>query len=161
MGIYDAPVRRLDGAAASLADYEGEVLLVVNVASRCGFTPQYEGLERLYETYHDEGLEVLGFPCNQFGQQEPGSAEEISNFCTATYGVTFPLFEKVEVNGPERTPLYSTLTEKSDQDGVAGDVKWNFEKFLVARDGEVLSRYRSKTAPDDPALLTAIEGALA
>jgi glutathione peroxidase len=160
MGIYDAPVRRLDGAAASLGDYAGEVLLVVNVASNCGFTPQYAGLEQLYKSYHDRGLEVLGFPCNQFGAQEPGSAEEIASFCSVNYGVSFPMFEKVEVNGAGRSELYAELTETPDAEGKAGDVSWNFEKFLLGRDGSVLARYRSKTAPEDPILTGAIEDAL-
>ncbi|HVB04754.1 MAG TPA: glutathione peroxidase [Acidimicrobiales bacterium] len=160
MGIYDAPVRRLDGAEASLHAYEGEVLLVVNVASACGFTPQYTGLQALESRYAGQGFEVLGFPCNQFGAQEPGSSEEIASFCETNYGVTFPMFEKVEVNGEGRTPLYALLTETPDGEGEAGDVSWNFEKFLVGRDGSVLGRYRSKTAPEDPALTGAIEAAL-
>jgi len=160
MGVYDAPVRRLDGGSASLSDYSGEVLLVVNVASHCGFTPQYAGLQKLYEQYHERGFEVLGFPSNQFGAQEPGTHEEIATFCETNYGVTFPMFEKVEVNGPSRTALYETLTEAPDPAGNSGDVAWNFEKFLVDRDGKVIGRFRSKTAPDDPTLIGAIESAL-
>ncbi|HWD25372.1 MAG TPA: glutathione peroxidase, partial [Acidimicrobiales bacterium] len=131
MAIYDAPVRTLDGEEASLRQYEGKVLLMVNVASKCGLTPQYSTLEELQEQYADQGFSVLGFPCNQFGGQEPGSAEEISEFCSTTYGVTFPIFEKIEVNGAKRTPLYSELTAFPDSDGESGDVRWNFEKFLV------------------------------
>ncbi len=160
MAIYDAPVRRLDGGDASLGDYAGEVLLIVNVASQCGFTPQYMGLQKLYQDYHDEGLEVLGFPSNEFGAQEPGSAEEIASFCSLNYGVTFPMFEKVEVNGAGRTPLYETLSATPDAEGKAGDIAWNFEKFLVGRDGTVLGRYRSRTAPEDPVLVAAITEAL-
>jgi glutathione peroxidase len=160
MEVYDAPVRRLDGGSASLSDFSGEVLLVVNVASHCGFTPQYAGLQELYEQYHERGFEVLGFPSNQFGAQEPGTPEEIASFCETSYGVTFPMFEKVEVNGPNRTALYETLTETPDAEGNAGDVAWNFEKFLVDRDGKVIGRFRSKVAPDDPMLIGAIEGAL-
>jgi glutathione peroxidase len=151
---------RLDGSPASLADFDGQALLVVNVASKCGFTPQYAGLEALYERYHDRGLTVLGFPSNQFGSQEPGSAEEIAEFCSATYGVTFPMFAKTDVNGPDRHPLFERLTETADAEGEAGDVAWNFEKFLVSPAGEVVARFRSSVAPDDPALLEAVESVL-
>jgi glutathione peroxidase len=151
---------RLDGSPDSLADFDGQALLVVNVASKCGFTPQYAGLEALYERYHDRGLTVLGFPSNQFGSQEPGSAEEIAEFCSATYGVTFPMFAKTDVNGPDRHPLFERLTETADAEGEAGDVAWNFEKFLVSPAGEVVARFRSSVAPDDPALLEAVESVL-
>jgi glutathione peroxidase len=151
---------RLDGSPASLADFDGQALLVVNVASKCGFTPQYAGLEALYERYHDRGLTVLGFPSNQFGSQEPGSAEEIAEFCSATYGVTFPMFAKTDVNGPDRHPLFERLAETADAEGEAGDVAWNFEKFLVSPAGEVVGRFRSSVAPDDPALLEAVESVL-
>ena len=151
---------RLDGSPASLADFDGQALLVVNVASKCGFTPQYAGLEALYERYRDRGLAVLGFPSNQFGSQEPGSADEIAEFCSATYGVTFPMFAKTDVNGPDRHPLYERLTRTADATGEAGDVQWNFEKFLVSPTGEVAGRFRSSVTPDDPALLEAVESVL-
>jgi glutathione peroxidase len=160
MGIYDVQLRHLDASPASLEDYAGEVLLVVNVASRCGYTPQYAGLQKLYESYHDRGLEVLGFPCNQFGAQEPGTSEQIADFCSTTYGVTFPMFEKIEVNGPGRSALYEELSETPDAEGKAGDIAWNFEKFLIGRDGAVLGRFRSKIEPDSEALVEAIEYAL-
>jgi glutathione peroxidase len=133
------------------------VLLIVNVASKCGLTPQYETLESLQRTYADHGFSVLGFPCNQFGGQEPGSAEEIQTFCSATYGVSFPLYEKIDVNGQSRHPLYAELTEVPDAAGEAGDITWNFEKFLVGRDGDVVARFRPRTTPDDPAVLQALE----
>ena len=151
---------RLDGSPASLADFDGQALLVVNVASKCGFTPQYAGLEALYERYRDRGLSVLGFPSNQFGAQEPGSAEEIAEFCSQTYGVTFPMFAKTDVNGPDRHPLFERLTRTPDDTGEAGDVAWNFEKFLVSPAGDVVARFRSSVAPDDPALLEAVESIL-
>ena len=151
---------RLDGSPASLADFDGQALLVVNVASKCGFTPQYAGLEALYERYRDRGLSVLGFPSNQFGAQEPGSAGEIAEFCSQTYGVTFPMFAKTDVNGPDRHPLFERLTRTPDATGEAGDVAWNFEKFLVSPSGDVVARFRSSVAPDDPALLEAVESIL-
>jgi glutathione peroxidase len=150
---------RLDGSPASLADFDGQALLVVNVASKCGFTPQYAGLEVLYERYRDRGLVVLGFPSNQFGAQEPGTAEEIADFCSATYGVTFPMTEKIEVNGPDRHPIYEELTKVADAEGADGDIRWNFEKFLVAPDGSV-TRFSPMVTPEDPALVSAIEAAL-
>jgi glutathione peroxidase len=150
----------LDGSEAALADYAGQALLVVNVASKCGFTRQYAGLEALHERYRDRGLTVLGFPSNQFGAQEPGTAEEIAEFCSANFGVTFPLFAKTDVNGPDRHPLYARLTETADAQGVAGDVQWNFEKLLVAPNGEVVARFRSKTEPEAPELVSAIEAVL-
>jgi glutathione peroxidase len=157
MVLRDLPLTTIDGTAASLGDYAGQTVLIVNVASKCGFTRQYEGLEKIYELYADRGFAVLGFPCNQFGGQEPGTAEEIVEFCSTTWGVTFPLFEKVDVNGADRHPLFAALTETADSEGTAGDVKWNFEKFLVLRDGTVAGRFRSKTELDDPDLLAAIE----
>lgn len=160
MAIYDHPVSALDGTPADLHDYAGKALLVVNVASKCGFTPQYGGLQALYERYGSRGFEVLGFPCNQFGGQEPGAAEEIAQFCSVSYHVTFPMFAKIEVNGPGRDPLYAELTTHPDADGEAGDVAWNFEKFLISATGDVVGRFRSRTAPDDPALVTAIEAQL-
>jgi glutathione peroxidase len=161
MALHDVPLTTIDGAKADLADYAGTTLLIVNVASKCGFTRQYEGLEKLHKEYADRGFAVLGFPCNQFGAQEPGTAEEIQEFCSLTWGVTFPLFDKVDVNGDDRHPLYAQLTETPDAAGKAGDVQWNFEKFLVSRDGSVLGRFRSKTEPDDPALVAAVEADLA
>jgi glutathione peroxidase len=161
MALLDAPVRTLNGADATLAEHAGKVLLVVNVASRCGNTPQYAALERLHEKYADRGFSVLGFPSNQFGGQEPGTAEEIAEFCSATYGVTFPMYEKADVNGDQRHPVYAELVDTPDVNGVAGDVEWNFEKFLVGRDGAVLARFRPDVEPDDPAVVNAIETALA
>jgi glutathione peroxidase len=160
MALYDIPIHTLSGEEASLAPYEGKALLVVNVASKCGLTPQYEGLEKLQETYGDRGFSVLGFPCNQFLGQEPGSAGEIAEFCSATYGVTFPLFEKIDVNGAHRHPIYQELTETADADGEAGDIAWNFEKFLVSPDGHVVARFRPPVAPEDPAVVSAIESLL-
>ena len=161
MVLHDLPLTTIDGSAANLADYAGRTLLIVNVASECGFTRQYEGLEKLHEQYVDRGFAVLGFPCNQFGGQEPGTAEQIQEFCSNTWGVTFPLFEKTDVNGADRHPLYAALTETADSEGTAGDVEWNFEKFLVSRDGSVVGRFRSRTEPDDPVLLAAVEHDLA
>lgn len=160
MTIYDHPVHTLGGEQADLHDHDDEVALIVNVASKCGLTPQYEGLERLQETYGDRGFAVLGFPCNQFGEQEPGSSEEIATFCSTTYGVTFPMFEKVEVNGPERDPLYAELTEVADAEGESGDIQWNFEKFLVGPGGKVLARFRPMTDPEAPEVTGLIESNL-
>jgi glutathione peroxidase len=160
MTLLDAPIAHLDGTPGSLAEHEGKALLLVNVASKCGLTPQYTGLEQLQETYGERGFTVLGFPCNQFGGQEPGSPEDIATFCSATYGVTFPLYEKIDVNGPNRHPLYDELASVPDADGQAGDVQWNFEKFLVSPAGQVVARFRPMTKPDDPALLAALEAQL-
>ena len=160
MTIYDHPVKTLDGGAADLHDFEGKAALVVNVASKCGLTPQYEALERIHERYADRGFAVLGFPCNQFGGQEPGSPDEIAEFCSTTYGVTFPMFSKVEVNGEARDPIYEELTRTPDAEGSAGDIHWNFEKFLVAPSGEVVARFRPLTDPEAPELIEAIEGQL-
>lgn len=160
-GIYDIPIRTLQGEPSSLGQHKGKALLLVNVASRCGLTPQYAGLQKLQDTYADSGFSVLGFPCNQFLEQEPGTPEEIAEFCSVNYGVTFPLFEKIEVNGDGRHALYALLTATPDADGQAGDVQWNFEKFLVSSDGEVLERFRPGTEPDDPALVSAVESAVA
>ena len=151
---------RLDGSDASLDDYAGQAVLVVNVASKCGFTRQYAGLEALYERYRDRGFTILGFPCNQFGGQEPGSAEEIAEFCSLTYGVSFPMFDKVDVNGPDRHPLFARLTQAAVRKGEADEVRWNFEKFLLAPHGQVVGRFRAKVEPDDPALVDAIEAVL-
>lgn len=160
MSLYDIPLRTLDGAATSLADHKGKALLIVNVASQCGLTPQYTGLENLQKRYAGRGFTVLGFPCNQFAGQEPGSAEEIRAFCSTTYGVTFPLFEKIDVNGEERHPLYAKLTEVADGEGRAGDVSWNFEKFLISPDGTVVARLRPPVEPESAELVAAIEGVL-
>ncbi|SDT68056.1 glutathione peroxidase [Jiangella sp. DSM 45060] len=158
--LYDIPLHTIDGADASLADHRGSLLLLVNVASKCGLTPQYEGLERLQERYAERGFTVLGFPCNQFGGQEPGTADEIQEFCSTTYGVTFPLYEKADVNGPGQQPLYAALTQVADATGEAGDVQWNFEKFLVSADGDVLGRFRPRVEPESDELVTAIEAHL-
>jgi glutathione peroxidase len=158
--VREIPVNTLAGEPSSLSELDGKTLLVVNVASKCGLTPQYTGLEELHERFADRGFSVVGFPCNQFGGQEPGSAEEIAEFCSATYGVTFPMFEKIEVNGPGRHPIYDELTAVPDADGQAGDIQWNFEKFLVAPDGAVLARFRPMTAPDALELVSAIEANL-
>lgn len=139
----------------------GKVVLVVNVASRCGLTPQYQGLERLQDTFADRGFTVLGVPCNQFAGQEPGTAEEIAEFCSTTYGVSFPLTEKIEVNGPDRHPLYAALTETADSSGAGGDVRWNFEKFLIASDGTVAARFRPQVLPESDEVVGAVEDALA
>jgi glutathione peroxidase len=160
VSLYDIPVTTIDGAPSTLAEHAGDVMLVVNVASKCGFTPQYAALQQLHETYSDRGFSVLGFPCNQFLFQESGSEEKIAQFCSATYGVSFPMFAKVKVRGRGQHPLYAELTKSPDSNGKAGGVKWNFEKFLVGRDGEVVGRFRSKTTPDDPAVVGAIEAAL-
>jgi glutathione peroxidase len=160
MSLYDHDVTALDGGPADLHAYEDELALIVNVASKCGLTPQYAVLEQLHEQYRDRGFTVLGFPCNQFGGQEPGSAEEIAEFCSATYGVSFPMFSKVEVNGPGRDPIYDELTAVPDQAGEAGDIQWNFEKFLVAPGGKVVARFRPRTAPDSPEVVAAIESNL-
>jgi glutathione peroxidase len=158
--IYEIGLPRLDGKPARLSEYEGKVVLAVNVASKCGFTPQYAGLQALNERYADRGFMVLGFPCNQFFNQEPGDAEKIQEFCSVNYGVTFPLFAKVDVKGGHQHPLYEILSEAADDSGKAGNVKWNFEKFLVGRDGRVVRRFRSKVVPEDPGLIEAIESQL-
>ncbi|HEX4091353.1 MAG TPA: glutathione peroxidase [Trebonia sp.] len=157
MTLYDIPVKTLSGQDSSLGALAGKTLLVVNVASKCGLTPQYSALEALHARLADRGFSVVGFPGNQFMGQEPGTAEEIEQFCSTTYGVTFPMFEKIEVNGEGRHPIYDELTSLPDADGAAGDVQWNFEKFLVGPDGAVLARFRPRTVPDDPAVLAAIE----
>jgi glutathione peroxidase len=140
-------VKSLDGKDVNLADYQGKVVLIVNVASQCGATPQYEGLQELYEKYEDDGLVVLGFPCNQFGAQEPGTAVEIQEFCTSNYHVTFPLFEKIDVNGDEAAPLYQYLTAQETAPKAKGKIGWNFEKFLLGKDGAVVGRYATGTEP--------------
>jgi glutathione peroxidase len=160
VAVYDIAMHTLAGEPASLSDFAGKAVLAVNVASKCGLTPQYEGLERLQERYAERGFTVVGFPCNQFGGQEPGTAEEIATFCSATYGVTFPMFEKIEVNGPDRHPLYTELVRTADADGEAGDIQWNFEKFLLDSKGEVVGRFRPRTEPEDQAVVSAIEAVL-
>lgn len=160
MTLHDIPLTTLDGRPTTLGDHAGRALLVVNVASRCGLTPQYAGLEKLQEDYAERGLTVVGFPCNQFGGQEPGSAEEIQEFCSATYGVTFPMMEKVEVNGPRQHPVFQVLTQVDDADGVAGDVEWNFEKWVVGPDGTPRARFRPGVEPGSDELVSAIETAL-
>lgn len=160
MTIYDPSIHSLQGEALDLHRFEDKAVLVVNVASRCGLTPQYSGLEALQERYADRGFTVLGIPCNQFGAQEPGSAEEIETFCSTTYGVTFPMTEKIEVNGADRHPLYAQLTEIADAAGKAGDIEWNFEKFLVAPGGQSIVRFRPQTEPDAPEVVAAIEAVL-
>ncbi|MFE5938555.1 glutathione peroxidase [Streptomyces sp. NPDC056470] len=159
MSLYDIPLRTLSGDPISLADYRDQAVLVVNVASKCGLTPQYAGLERLQKEYGDRGFTVLGVPCNQFLGQEPGSAEEIQTFCSASYGVTFPLLEKTDVNGDARHPLYAELTRIADAEGEAGDVQWNFEKFLIGRYGQI-TRFRPRTEPEAPEVVAAIEAVL-
>jgi glutathione peroxidase len=158
--IYDIPIHTLQGADSSLSPYKGKALLLVNVASRCGLTPQYAGLQRLQDTYEGKGFSVLGFPCNQFLEQEPGSPEEIAEFCSVNYGVSFPLFEKIDVNGPDRHPLYGVLESEADAEGNAGDVQWNFEKFLVSPQGAVVGRFRPGVEPEDAVLVGAIESIL-
>ncbi len=160
MTLPDIQLKTLSGEDTSLAEFTDKALLIVNVASRCGLTPQYTQLEKLQKEYEGRGFDVLGFPCNQFGEQEPGSAEEIETFCSTTYGVTFPMFEKVDVNGSGRHPLYEQLTSFPDAEGEAGDIQWNFEKFLVAPGGEIVRRFRPMTTPDDPTVVEAIESVL-
>ena len=159
--LYDLPLKKLDGSDGVLDEARGKVALFVNVASKCGLTPQYTQLEELQEKYGPARFTVIGFPCNQFLGQEPGSAEEIAEFCSTTYGVTFPLSEKIDVNGDERNPLYTELTQKADGEGVDGDIRWNFEKFLVGKDGDVIARFAPQVVPDAPAVVSAIESALA
>ncbi|KAB8185007.1 glutathione peroxidase [Microbispora catharanthi] len=162
MSVLDIPVTTIDGEGTTLGDLlGGGAALVVNVASRCGLTPQYEGLVALQRAYADRGFTVVGVPCNQFMGQEPGSAEEIKEFCSTTYGVDFPLLEKTEVNGPGRHPLYVGLTETPDAEGEAGDIQWNFEKFLVAADGQVVARFRPRVVPEAPEIAEAIEKVIA
>jgi|SRR5579872_61280 len=160
MALYDHPIRSLDGSDLDLHSLEDRAVLIVNVASRCGLTPQYEGLERLQQRYEDRGFTVLGVPCNQFGEQEPGSAEEIKTFCSTTYGVTFPMTEKIEVNGEGRHPLYEELVQVPDGEGATGDITWNFEKFLVSPGGTEVTRFRPLVDPEAPEVVAAIESSL-
>lgn len=160
MALLDHQLQALDGSDDVLANARGKVALFVNVASKCGLTPQYRALEELAQRYGPRGLTVVGVPCNQFMNQEPGTPEEIRTFCSTTYGVTFPLLAKTDVNGPDRHPLYAELTKTADADGQAGDVQWNFEKFLIAPDGAVVNRFRPRTEPDAPEVIAAIEAVL-
>ena len=160
MSLYDIPLTTLGGEPTTLAEHKGKALLIVNVASKCGLTPQYTGLEQLQERYADRGFAVIGVPSNQFGNQEPGSAEEIQTFCSTTYGVTFPMMGKIDVNGPTRHPLYEELTQASDADGTAGDIQWNFEKFLVDPAGTIVGRFRPMTTPESDEVITALEAVL-
>jgi glutathione peroxidase len=159
MSIFTEPIHTLRGDESSLGEFAGKAILAVNVASKCGLTPQYTGLEALQKTYADRGFTVIGFPSNQFGAQEPGSAEEIETFCSTTYGVTFPMMEKIDVNGDDRHPIYAELTQTADAEGHSGDIRWNFEKFLIAPDGSV-TRFSPVVTPEDPALVGAIEASL-
>jgi glutathione peroxidase len=157
--LYDIPLKDIDGKATSLAPYKGKVILIVNVASKCGYTPQYTALEAMHKEYSAKGFSVLGFPCNDYGGQEPGDAETIKAFCSGTYNVTFPLYEKLHTKGPEQHKLYTALTGKDSP--FPGDVKWNFNKFLIGKDGKILKRFESATKPDSPEVKAAIEAALA
>jgi glutathione peroxidase len=158
MSIPEQPIARLDGTPATLGEITGgRPALLVNVASKCGLTPQYTALEELHEKYAPRGFTVVGIPCNQFGGQEPGSAEEIATFCSTTYGVSFPMTEKIEVNGDGRHPVYDVLTRVADDEGRDGDIQWNFEKFLVSADGDVVARFGPRVAPDDPQVTAEIE----
>jgi glutathione peroxidase len=161
MAVHDISVNTLSGQPSTIGDHAGKTLLIVNVASKCGLTPQYTALQQIHDRYADQGFEVLGFPCNQFGGQEPGSAGEIEEFCSLNYGVTFPMFEKIDVNGPDRHPLYDELTRTADVEGHDGDIRWNFEKFLVSPGGEVVARYSPVVVPDDPTIIADIEAQLA
>jgi len=157
MGIKDIPLKSLDGTPTSLGAHTERAVLVVNVASKCGLTPQYTALEELHKTYSGQGFSVVGFPCNQFGGQEPGTAEEIQSFCSTSYGVTFPLFEKIDVNGEQRSPVYAELTQTADAEGYTGDIRWNFEKFLLDGEGNVVARFGPRTEPDAPEVISAIK----
>ena len=157
MSLFDTPLTRIDGEPATLAEHKGDVLLVVNVASKCGLTPQYEGLQRLQDRYGERGFTVLGFPCNQFMGQEPGSNEEIATFCSTTYGVDFPLFDKIDVNGENQHPVYAELTSVPDAEGYTGDIRWNFEKFVIAPGGDVVARFNPTVEPEAPELVEVIE----
>jgi glutathione peroxidase len=160
MSVFDVKIGNLRGGSTDLSGYQGTAMLIVNVASRCGLTPQYEALERLHERYADRGFTVLGVPCNQFAGQEPGTADEIAEFCSTTYGVTFPMTEKVEVNGASRHPLYDRLVDTPDATGHVGDIRWNFEKFLIAPDGRVADRFAPQVPPESDEIITAVERTL-
>ncbi len=158
--MWNIALKTLQGKDTKLADHQGKALMLVNVASRCGLTPQYTTLEALQKKYGPKGFTVIGFPCNQFGKQEPGTAEEIEEFCSTTYGVTFPMMEKVEVNGAGRHPIYKELTPLADAKGYTGDIRWNFEKFVVSADGTKITRFDPQVKPDDPQVIAAVEAAL-
>ena len=160
MSLHDVTIANLDGTPGTLGEHKGKAVLLVNVASKCGLTPQYAGLEKLHETYADRGFTVVGVPCNQFLGQEPGSPEEIATFCSTSYGVTFPLTEKIEVNGEARHPLYEELTQAPDAEGYAGDIRWNFEKFLLSPEGEVVARFNPTIEPESDEVVQAVESAL-
>jgi glutathione peroxidase len=160
VSVYDIPIDSLEGESGKLAERRGNVTLIVNVASQCGLTPQYSGLQKLQERYGDQGFSVLGFPCNQFLGQEPGTPKEIAEFCETSYGVTFPLFEKIDVNGDDQHPLYAQLNEFSDAEGHTGDIRWNFEKFLVDDDGTIIARFAPQMEPESDEIVSAIEEAL-
>ncbi|MER6434917.1 MULTISPECIES: glutathione peroxidase [unclassified Streptomyces] len=159
--VFDVRMDSLQGGSADLEQYRGKTVLIVNVASKCGLTPQYAGLERLHERYADQGFTVLGVPCNQFMGQEPGTSEEIAEFCSATYGVTFPMTEKVEVNGDARHELYQRLVDTADGEGHTGDIRWNFEKFLIGPGGDVVARFSPQVEPESVEVVAAVEKALA
>ncbi len=158
--VYDYTLKSIDGTPAPLSEYKGKVMLMVNVASRCGFTPQYTGLESLYEKYKDQGFVIVGFPANNFMGQEPGTNEEIKTFCSSKYNVKFPLYSKISVKGDDKAPLYQYLTDKTANPTTGGEIKWNFTKFLVGRDGKILARFEPTTKPDSPEVIAAIEHAL-
>jgi glutathione peroxidase len=158
--MWNVPIKTLKGDPTNLAAYKGKALMLVNVASKCGNTPQYATLEALQKKYAAQGFTVIGFPCNQFGGQEPGSSEEIQTFCSTTYGVTFPMMEKIDVNGANRNEIYKSLTAIPDAKGRTGDIEWNFEKFVVSADGTKVTRFSNRTKPDDPAVIAAVEAAL-
>jgi glutathione peroxidase len=158
--IWNTPIKTLKGQPTTLAAYKGKALMLVNVASQCGNTPQYTTLEALQKKYEAKGFTVIGFPCNQFGGQEPGTAEEIQTFCATNYGITFPIMEKIEVNGDNRHPIYKALTPIADAAGKSGDIRWNFEKFVVSADGKKVTRFSPKIKPEDPAVIGAVEAAL-
>jgi glutathione peroxidase len=158
--MWNTPIKTLKGQPTTLASYKGKALMLVNVASQCGNTPQYATLEALQKKYEPKGFTVIGFPCNQFGGQEPGSAEEIATFCATNYGITFPIMEKIEVNGPKRHDIYKALTPIPDPSGHTGDIRWNFEKFVVSADGKTITRFAPGTKPDDPTVIAAVVNAL-
>ena len=160
-GVYDFTLDSIDGQPVSLSSYKGKVLMLVNVASKCGYTPQYTGLEKLYEQYKDKGLVIVGIPANNFGGQEPGTNEEIKTFCSRTYNVTFPMMSKVSVKGDDKTPLYQYLTDSTANPKTGGDIQWNFTKFLVGPEGQIIARFEPKVTPDSPEVTGAIESALA
>ena len=158
--VYDFTLKNAKGQDVKLSDYRGQVVMLVNVASKCGYTPQYEGLQKIYERYKDQGFTILGFPANNFGAQEPGTDEEIQQFCRINYGVTFPVFSKISVKGDDKHPLYKYLTEKETNPQFAGEIKWNFNKFLVSKDGKIIARFESADKPEDAKVTQAIESAL-